>query len=29
VLFLIILTLTLFQFKISQRWIYYEAGGEG
>jgi multiple sugar transport system permease protein len=29
ILFLIILTLTLFQFKLSQRWVYYEAGGEG
>jgi multiple sugar transport system permease protein len=29
VLFLIILTLTLFQFKLSQRWVYYESGGEG
>ncbi len=29
ILFLIILTLTLFQFQLSKRWVYYEAGGEG
>ena len=29
ILFLIILTLTLFQFTLSKRWVYYEAGGEG
>lgn len=29
ILFLLILTLTVFQFKLSRRWVYYEAGGEG
>lgn len=28
-LFVIIVALTLIQFKLSQRWVYYEAGNEG
>jgi multiple sugar transport system permease protein len=27
-LFVVIVALTLIQFKLSQRWVYYEAGNE-
>jgi len=29
ILFIIILTLTIIQFRFAQRWVYYEGGDEG